>query len=172
MVDTRPETHAQQHTAKHTFANHCDQRLGAPGDASTHPSLRANPNPAPTETLDLTQRRVGAPLETRIDPESRWVSESRKSIYPILLYRFRVFVWLQSRIVSIRPQISNRRVVSRRHRHVNTPFFCVMFSLVTFSAQCFLLFSFGHVFQCPLVIANCTLFQTTETREAKVNNKD
>ena len=40
------------------------------GNVSTHPSLRANPNPAPTQTLDLTQGRVGACPETWIDPNS------------------------------------------------------------------------------------------------------
>ena len=36
--------------------------------SNTHPSLRTNPTPAPTQTLDLTQGRVGASLETWIDP--------------------------------------------------------------------------------------------------------
>ena len=37
------------------------------GDVSTHPSLRPSPNPAPIQTLDLTQGRVGASPETWID---------------------------------------------------------------------------------------------------------
>ena len=37
-------------------------------DVSTHPSLRANPNPPPPQTLDLIQGRVDVPLATWIDP--------------------------------------------------------------------------------------------------------
>ena len=36
-----------------------------PGDYS---SLRANPNPSPTQTLNLTKGRVGISPTTRIDP--------------------------------------------------------------------------------------------------------
>ena len=37
------------------------------GFISIHPSCRANPNPAPARTLDLTQGRVGTTPEKRID---------------------------------------------------------------------------------------------------------
>ena len=39
------------------------------GDKSSHPSLRPNPNQAPTQTLDLSHERVGVSPETWIDPE-------------------------------------------------------------------------------------------------------
>ena len=43
----------------------------------THPSLRPYPNPAPTQTLDLTQGRGGMSPETWIDPQ--WIGADFRS---------------------------------------------------------------------------------------------
>ena len=47
------------------------QTIWDSGDASTHPSLRDNlySNPAPTQTLYLTQHRIGTSPETWINPD-------------------------------------------------------------------------------------------------------